>query len=119
MNRRDFLLLRRIDQKRVVELSCQRLYMRYVEAAGGAALARRRQTAGEDAPWFSGEPPAHLDPPSWDVLLRDLRRELAGADVVRVAEHEWIADEAFRQELEGLFGELRGRNVEVELVTSQ
>ncbi|HEV3059474.1 MAG TPA: hypothetical protein VGY48_14585 [Vicinamibacterales bacterium] len=63
MNRRDFLLLR-ATKDREAELSCERLYMRYVDAAVDGTTAR---------------------------LFEALAGDLENADVVRLTDAEWLA----------------------------
>ena len=74
ISRRRFLL-RSVGRSQIVELSCERLYVRYVDARSAACL-----------PQFS----------------RALERELRGADEVRLTNREWLARDDFRAALEPL-----------------
>jgi hypothetical protein len=65
LSRREFLLLR-ATRDREAELSCERLYMRYVDAAVDGTTAR---------------------------LFEALARDLQNADVVRLTDAEWLADD--------------------------
>lgn len=88
MNRRDFLLLRTDRAGRSVELSCEQLYMRYVDS-------RLDGTTAE--------------------LFERLDRDLRMVDVLRVVESTWLAHEDLKQQLDPLLASLRARGVRVEL----
>jgi hypothetical protein len=112
VNRRDFLLLRTDHRQQIVELSCERLYMRCLDARAAAGGAEA--PAGDDA--WQGEPPAQLAMPTEQELLDDLSRALAAADVVRVREPEWLSAEGFGDEVERVLAAVRGRGGRVERV---
>jgi hypothetical protein len=79
LNRRDFLK-HAGRPPRVLEWSCERLYMRYIDARSAGALPE---------------------------LLRSLELELEAADEIHLVEREWLAREDFRQALETVLG-IRG-----------
>ncbi len=116
MNRRDFLRLRTKGKKRIAELSCERLYMRYVDAQ--TSVTRRDEQSSADElvpwPWFGGEPPTVIREPTSEELFRDLERELSDADVVRVLDSDWLVSEEFRHEVEALLASFRARGGRVE-----
>src|SRR5690349_15268592 len=94
VNRRDFLKLRR-GRERVLELSCESLHMRWVDAIG-----RRARISSEDpAPWESGEPPLRVSAETEEELLAELDRSLAAADVLRVSDAEWLRDSPLEREV--------------------
>lgn len=107
LNRRDFLRLRTQGRQRVVELSCERLYMRYTdamrEAAGGGVAA------AEPDPWIGGEPPARLDRPGLDELFAGLRRETRHAHLVRVHGSEWLPPGRLHDAVHAMLDECRAR----------
>jgi hypothetical protein len=110
MNRRDFLLFRTEGQTKTVELSCERLYMLYVDA---------RTTAQPDAveslePEQSGEPPARFATRTTRQLFDDLSQDLRDADVLCITQTEWLADDAFKQEVDALASAVRARGGRVE-----
>jgi hypothetical protein len=76
MQRRDFLLLR-TGRDNVVELSCERLYMRFVDA---------------EAEGTTGQ------------LFESLARELRSARTVRLTETEWLAHDRLSAEVERVVG---------------
>lgn len=84
VDRRSFLL-RAGQPRRVLSLSCERLYMQYMEAI------RLRS-----APRF----------------LARLERQLGAADEVRLTAREWLAREEFRADIEPL---LRARSQRIRL----
>jgi hypothetical protein len=74
VNRRD-LLLRPGRRPRIVQLSCERLYMKYMDARAGGCLRE---------------------------FLNTLDRELREADEICLTGREWLAREDFRNDLDPL-----------------
>lgn len=100
MDRREFLRLSTRGRERVLELSCERLYTRYVDARAAADM---EQPAAEQdvADWeWAGEPPLDLVLPSTQDVFVELERRLAEVQVLRVAGREWLAVDDFRREVE-------------------
>lgn len=107
MRRRDFLLFRTEGRAKTVELSCERLYMLYVDT---------RNTPGpEAAEEYDGEPPARFELRTVRQLFDDLARDLRDADVLRVTHTEWLADEEFTREVTALADAVRARGGRVEM----
>jgi len=115
MNRRDFLLLKTRGQERVLELSCERLYMRYTDAKSGAL--RPSGGSGDPESW-EGEPPLEMVTPTTDDLLRELDEELASADVLHVLDRDWLVAGAFRGAVEARIDAFRRRGGRVEYPAS-
>jgi len=86
LDRRSFLLLRPTREPRAFELSCEQLYMRYVDAR----LAKRR-----------------------DRLFDRLRADLRDVHELRLLHRDWLTDDDLRSRVETLIEELRGRGVRV------
>jgi len=112
MNRRGFLLLKTKGRERVMELSCERLYMRWADARSraGAAVAAEPGVHGV----WEGEPPSELMTQTIEDLLVELDRGLAQADVLRVVDREWLSDVAFSDAVERRIGGFRERGGRVE-----
>ena len=115
MNRRDFLLLKTRGQERVLELSCERLYMRHTDAKSGAL--RASGGSGDPESW-EGEPPLEMVTPTTDDLLRELDEELASADVLHVLDRDWLVAGAFRRPVEARIDAFRRRGGRVEYPAS-
>ena len=81
MKRRDFLLLR-AGRDRAAELSCERLYMRYVDAEADGTTARL-----------------------FDALADDLRR----ASAIRLTETSWLAREDLKSRLDAVLAQFKAR----------
>ena len=77
MDRRDFLLLR-VAGPRETELSCERLYMRYVDAEANRT--------------------------TWDLLVL-LQDDLAKTRSVRVTHREWLAASELKREVERILSD--------------
>ena len=82
MNRRDFLLLRADRDRRTMALSCERLYMRYVDA----------ELDGSTGPFFAA-----------------IDRELRDVDVVRLTDTAWLARHDIKERLERVLDAFRAR----------
>jgi hypothetical protein len=93
VNRRAFLTLGRRGRKRVVGLSCERLYMRWVDATTHAAHAHAPDE-------LFGEPPTKVAAETTDDLFAELDRELATADVLRITDEAWLRTPELRERVE-------------------
>ena len=116
MNRRDFLLVRTRGKQRVLELSCERLYVQYFDAESELGPQNEAQQEPE---WWSGEPPTVIERPTSQELFRALEDELARADVLRVRDRHWLKKGAFRDRFESLLPTFRARGGRVEFLPSQ
>ena len=96
LSRRDFLTLRVSEGRRVLELSCERLFMRYHDACSDAA--RRQVSNHEDVPGTDSAVGGFATPPA-DALFAELERRLADADELRVLETDWLGGGAFAREV--------------------
>jgi len=86
MNRRDFLFLKPSASGRDVVLSCEALYMRFLDArAEGTTLS----------------------------LFESLAEDLAHTHAVRLTETSWLSDAVFRGELDLLLETFRRRGGQV------
>ena len=131
MNRRDFLLLRTEPRgletmPRVVQLSCEQLYMRCLDtqvtgeprdesADSGAPSAAPALGCGsaETALW-GGEPPARFAERTPQHLFEQLDRELREVEVLRVVDSQWLVGD-LRREFEHLMASFRARGGRVEI----
>ncbi|NIW23126.1 MAG: hypothetical protein GWN29_00365 [Gammaproteobacteria bacterium] len=96
LSRRDFLRLRVSNGKRVLELSCERLYMRYADACSDAA---RRQVSNHDDFMSGSRPSTGFQTPTPNDLFEELECQLAEADELRVLEPDWLNGGAFGREV--------------------
>ena len=110
MNRRDVLLLRTTSDTRTFELACASLYLRYLDTQRPSSQA----TAGDD--YWLGEPEPQFEPASARELFDGLQRDLAGADVLRLVEPQWLADADLRREVDVLVAGFRAAGGRVEIV---
>jgi len=96
LSRRDFLRLHVSEGKRVLELSCERLFMRYQDAQSGVG---RRQISNHDdvTPW--AQQPTGFDTPTLDELFAEFERQLAEVDELCVLEPDWLNGGAFGREV--------------------
>jgi hypothetical protein len=89
MNRRDFLSFGARETS-TLEISCERLYMRYLDALG------------------EGEPAV-------ERFLEETERELASARRLRLREAFWLQSEALRKAIEPLLARYRAGGGAVEM----
>jgi hypothetical protein len=90
MNRREFLFLRKSGPDTVV-LSCEQLYMRYVDATVGG-------TTGQ--------------------LFNDIEHNLSGANLLQLTDSEWLSCEEL-QPMEGILSRFRNRGGRIEYGSSR
>jgi hypothetical protein len=117
MNRRDFLLLRRVPASRIVELSCQQLYMRYLDSQ----VTGDRRDVDADArpdPW-GGEPEPVFEAWTFADVLHSIEDALRDADVVRLNESAWLACEEVKRGLDEVLAAFRARGGRVEIGNSE
>ena len=96
LSRRDFLRLHVSEGKRVLELSCERLYMRYADACSDAA---RRQVSNHDDFVRGSRPSTGFVMPTPTDLFDEFERQLAKADELRVLEPDWLNGGSFGREV--------------------
>jgi len=106
MDRRAFLRFSVKGRRRELELSCERLYVRYVDArAAKGPLAN----VVDALPSWEGEPPTAIETETVDDLFQDLERSLEGADVLRVLDRKWLGEGDLRREVEARVDAFRRR----------
>lgn len=96
VSRRAFLTLHVSEGKRVLELSCETLYMRYQDACSEAG---RRQVSNHDDLPPAVEPSLGFGTLTPAALFAELEQQLAAADELRVLEREWLNSGAFGREV--------------------
>ncbi len=112
LSRRDFLKLRVRDGRRVLELSCESLYMRYQDARSGAGI---RQVSNHDDAPDPGGPGLGLQMLQPDALFAELEQQLADVDELRILESEWLNDAGFGRDVAARIDAFRQRGGRVEL----
>lgn len=110
VNRRDFFTFRSERRLRVMVLSCERLYMRFLDAQVTCAP----QEDGSGGEMWSGEPPAVFERRTPEQLFDDIELDLHGIDVLRVADASWLTSEALRQRVDAPVAAFRARGGRVE-----
>lgn len=116
MNRRDFLLLRTEGPEtmpRVVELSCEQLYMRWLDSQATGEPREELAESAETSLW-GGEPPARFAERTPQQLLEQLDRELREVDVLRIVDSQWLVGD-LRQDFDNLMASFRARGGSVEI----
>lgn len=116
MNRREFLFFRTQDRQRIVELSCECLYMQYldVQLTWGP---RQEPTPFDDQVW-GGEPTAVFEARSAEQLFGEIEQDLDRADVLRISNPEWLTTEPLGRHVQALIDSFSARGGKVELIPS-
>jgi hypothetical protein len=84
VSRRDFLRLRPTARGRLVEISCRTLFMRCSDAG------LESEPSSDYEPCI-GEPPAVIHREPVAAILGRVEQELAGAQIVRLLDPEWLS----------------------------
>jgi hypothetical protein len=113
MNRRDFLLFRTEGRIRVVELSCQKLFVNYLDLCSGIAQAAPEAGTLDDSDWWAGEPPLQIESAAPDDFFRQVQADVMDADQLRVVDMEWVAQGEFRIRVETLLAAFRATGGEI------
>jgi hypothetical protein len=113
MNRRAFLRLTVRGRERILDLSCERLYMRWVDALAGDARPIIDDGIGLRAEW-EGEPPLDVVVQTPDALFAELEEHLAHVQILRMTGRQWLAGGEFGREVESRIEAFRQRGGRVE-----
>jgi hypothetical protein len=98
LDRRAFLRLVTHGRERILEVSCQRLYVRWLDARPSLSPAAIAEAVSG---W--------LEEPGEDELLAQLDACFAGASTVRLSGPEWLADADLRREVDARLVAFRQR----------
>jgi hypothetical protein len=105
MTRREFVLVRTVAARRVADLSCERLYMRFLDAQVGGPFTPDDAIESEG----ESERAPRMDAGSTARLFAGLAEALREADVVRLTDRAWLASEEFGSDLERVLAAFRAR----------
>lgn len=83
-----------------MELSCERLYMRWADARSRAGNVGVTAGMMESSDSWDGEPPTEIVTESAGKIWAELQYGLTASDVVVVTGREWLADRDFGREVE-------------------
>ena len=119
VSRRDFLTLRTSGTKRVLELSCEPLFMRYVDACSSVGVRGGGDASAADSFTVFGEPQTDIDLPTVQALFAELEGKLCDADVLRVMGREWLSDADFGRRVSACIDGFVSRGGRVEYGGSQ
>lgn len=113
MNRRDFLMFRTDGADRIVDLSCQKLFVHYLDMCSGFAQGTPEAGLLDDADWWAGEPPLEIATTAPDDFFRSVQADILNADKLRIVDMEWMAQEEFRIRMETLIAAFRAAGGEI------
>ena len=113
MNRRDFLLFRTEDSARIVDLSCQKLFVHYLDLCSGFAQGTPEAGMLENSDWWAGEPPLEIATTVPEELFRKVQSDILDADKLRIVDMEWMAQGEFRIRVETLIATFRAAGGEI------
>lgn len=113
MNRRDFLLFRTDGTKRTVELSCQKLFVHYLDICSGFAQGTPEAGLLNGIEWWAGEPPLAVATTAPDEFFRKVQSDVLVADKLRIVDMEWMTQDEFRIRVETLIAAFRAAGGEI------
>ena len=116
MNRRDFLFLRRTPSGRTLELSCQDLYIRTLNAS--APTTPSKQEVYEHQAWM-GEPPTDFEKSAGDDWLRRVEVQLQDVEILKLLDQEWLLPTGINEQLEPVLTAFRARGGRIEFGSSR
>ena len=88
MKRRNFLLFKTEPEIRTVEFSCRQLHMHFLERRAACGSASDEDFDAAEG----GEPATVFRSRTTEQLFENLRRDLDGADLLRVTGHRWLSE---------------------------
>jgi len=91
----------------VVELSCERLYMRCLDTQVTGGRRDESADSAEPSQW-GGEPPARFAERTPRQLFEELDRELREVEVLRVVDSQWLVGD-LRRDFDNLMAVFRAR----------
>lgn len=109
MKRRDFLLLRTEGTLRVMELSCQQLYVYYRDCLAEMALSRQQCGSLQGSEWWQGEPTLSVKNTDINALFSDLARQLTAIDYLLLIDSEWLKDAELNKHMNNVLREFKKR----------
>lgn len=107
VSRRDFLRLRTTEQGRILDVSCQMLFMRCSDAS-------IEIPSPEDYEQSVGEPPAVLTRRTTEEIFDSLERELLGVQVLRLLDPEWLENISAGKRMSDIIAAFHARGGRVE-----
>jgi len=119
MNRRDFFLFRTEGSDKILEVSCQTLYMHYTDIQTASRVGAVEEGNIVGAEWWSGEPPAQRLASSVDEFFQDLEQALAKVNKVRLVDTVWLVAGQFRTRIETILFAHCERGGELEYLDNQ
>jgi hypothetical protein len=112
MDRRAFFRMTLRGRERVLELSCERLHVRWVDAEARSGVPGSGALGGRGAGAVDGEPPLDVRVPTRVQLMAELEKGLTEVDVLKVTGREWLEAGEFGREVASriqAFGRRGGR----------
>ena len=121
VSRRDFLTMHTRGEQRILELACEPLYMRYVDAQSQVAAqqdAQKSSVGRADQRNLNhndfGEPSTAFLQPTTQDLIDELEQHLQDADVLLVTGETWLSGNGFAQQIKACLDNFRQRGGQVE-----
>ncbi|MEX0963088.1 MAG: hypothetical protein WDZ52_03465 [Pseudohongiellaceae bacterium] len=118
MNRRSFIFFTDTSNGKVVDLSCETLYMHIMDIQTASSIAKMGQSTVDGNNWVSDEPAAYLATSSIETLFRDLQFQLSSCKKLRVFDSSWVLTGLIKNEMETLMANFRELGGEIEFVNN-
>lgn len=118
MNRRNFIFLTKNSNRQVVELSCETLYMHYMDILTANSIRESRTSAMRGDDWLPGEFPEPLSTYGIENYFSDLQSQLSGYKKLRLLDSSWIIAGLFKDKIDALLHAYRELGGELEIVNN-
>lgn len=117
VNRREFIFFKnRSNGKEVIELSCETLYMQFMDIETAGSIFEEETKSINENSWLSDEPPVQLTINSTDDFFDDLQAQLSGCKKLRLLDSSWIVVGKFKEKIEYLLYVYETSGGEIEFV---
>ena len=115
VNRRDFILCRATSSGKIVEISCETLYMHIMDIQTASRVSRLKVSGENKNTWMSDEPSLYFDTGSVESLFCDLQSQVNNCKKIRLLNTSWIVNGLFRDKMETLLANFRELGGEIEI----
>lgn len=118
MNRRNFIFLTKNSNRQVVELSCETLYMHYMDILTANSIRESTTSAMRGDEWLSGEFPESQTTYGIEDYFSDLQSQLSGYKKLRLLDSNWIIAGHFKDKIDALLHAYRELGGELEIINN-
>jgi len=116
MNRRDFIFLKNSDKGKVLELSCESLYMQFLDIQTADRVYEDGADTTDPSSCLSSELPTQLTTHKVECFFGDLHAQLRNCSNLRLLDPGWIVAGDFGNKIEVLLRAYKASGGIVEII---